>query len=132
MATFKDKQILAHLVRHNKANATLPVWYWINPMTGVKISPEFGLKDEADKWFNDLVDVHNDTYDLLNRMKQGKIFNLRAVVDATEVISSINAKKCPFKHQIKGDVLYIHLLGADLADARTRVEEYFDIIEWLN
>lgn len=131
MATFKDKQILAHLVKHNKANNPVPVWYWINPMTGVKISPEFRLKDDADKWFDDLVSVHNDTYDLLNRTKQGKIFNLRAVVDVTGVISSTNTKKCPFKHEIKGDVLYIDVLGADLADARTRVEEFFDVGEWL-
>lgn len=132
MATFKDKQILAHLVKHKQADISLPVWYWINPMTGVKISPTFPTKDDADKWFDDLVAVHNDTYDLLNRSKEGKIFKIKAVIDNSGIISSTKTKKCPFAYEITGDVLSVSVLGTDLGDARTRLEEFFDIVDWLD
>jgi hypothetical protein len=132
MSNSKQKQIIAHLIKHGRLDGVVHVCYWVNLTTGNKLSPTFASVDDANKWFNDVIDVYNDTCELLIRTKEGKIFNVKAVIDNTNIISSTKAKKCPFTHEIVGDILTASVLGTDLADARTRLEEFFVIVDWLD
>jgi hypothetical protein len=127
MSKFKDPRVITRLVKHRKADFPVPIWYWINPMTGAKLSPDFFTQEEAEDWFEDVVDGHNAAYDLLNRTKDGKIFELKGNVPE----APFRVKKCPFKYEIDGDVLTIRILGMNVEDAKKRVEEYFNILKWI-
>lgn len=132
MPKFKGGQeILAHLVKHRKADMPVAVWYWVNPMTGVKISAEFATKEEASRWFDDLVNIHNDTYDLLARSKDGEMYELKGIVEESGIYNRQKTKDCPFKFSISNCVLTISVLGMSKGDAKQRVEDYFDILSWI-
>ena len=96
-------------------------------MTGAKLSPDFFTKEEADNWFEIVVDSHNDTYDLMNRTKEGKIFELKCKVSE----APIRQKDCLIKYEVNGDILTINILGLNEEDAKNRVEEYFKVMSWI-
>jgi hypothetical protein len=127
MSKFKDPRILTRLVKHKKADFPVPVWYWINPMTGAKLSPDFFTKEEADNWFEIIVVSHNETYELMGRTKDGKMFELKCRIPE----DALRDKKCPYRYEIDGNVLSIIILGVNEDDAKNRVEEYFKVISWI-
>ena len=129
--TTKKRQFKAHLIKYRQADMQTPIWFWINPGSGVTLSPEFGTQIEAEKWFDDVVSIHNETFDLLDRVKNGKFYIVRGKVDLGDVISSKKANECPFTMHLEDDILSLEVLATTLADARERVEEFFDIIEWV-
>jgi hypothetical protein len=124
---FKGKEVLAHLMKQ-RFNGKFQ-WFWINPITGSIISQRFDTQDAADAWFNTLADSHNESYDFMNRLTNGKIYKVKAVVDFTAILSS--TKICPFDVEQEGNTLSANILGLDMYDARLRFREYFDVLEWI-
>lgn len=124
---FKGKEVMAHLMRQKVNGQTQ--WFWINPMTGSAISERFSSQAAADTWFNTLAEAHNESFDFMNRLTNGKIYKVKAVVDFTAILSS--TKICPFDVVQEGNTLSADILGVDMYDARVRFREYFHVLEWI-
>lgn len=129
--TTKKTHFKASLVKYRQTDMKEPVWFWVNTTTGTTLSPHFESQPEAEKWFDDVISIHAETYDLLDRVMYGKFFKLKAKVDIGDLISSTKVNDCPFDVHLEDDILVIEVLGKDDMDARERVEKYFEILEWL-
>lgn len=129
--TNKNKQFKAHLIKYRQADMVEPIWFWVNPSTGTTLSPKFATQEEAEQWFDDVIKIHNETYDLMNRIKNGRFYTVKGKVDIGDVISSKKANDCPFEVHLDDDILIIEVLATSIVDARSRVEEYYEILEWI-
>lgn len=129
--TVQKKQFKAALIKYRQANMENAVWFWINPSSGVALSPRFETQKEAEDWFDSLVSIHNETYDFLDRIKNGKFYTVRGRVDVGDVISSKKANECPFTMHLDDDILILEVLATSFGEAKERVEEYFEILEWI-
>ena len=107
-----------------------PIWFWINPSTGTIISDEFTTSEAAEKWFDDVLYIHNETFDLIERSMKGKFFKVKGKVDVGDVISSKKANECPFTMHLEDDIMEFEVLAKDEDDAKKRVSEFFEILEW--
>lgn len=108
-----------------------PIWFWVNPSSGSTLSPDFNTQREAEKWFDDVVKIHNETYELMDRIKNGRFYTVKGKIDIGDVISSKKANECPFTLHLDDDILIVEVLATSKADARTRVGEFFEILEWV-
>lgn len=108
-----------------------PVWFWINPNTGSTLSPKFHTQDEAENWYDSVLHTHEETYNLMTRIKKGKFFTVSGKVDIGDVISSKKANECPFTMELEDDILTVEVLAVDVDDAKNRISEYFEILEWI-
>ena len=131
MAT-KKKQFKAHLIKYRQTDGSKTLWFWVNPDSGNTISPYFQSQDSAEKWFDDLLIIHNETYDLINRVKNGFFYTIKGRVDVGEVISSMSAADCPFTIHLEDDIIEAQVLAVSKADAKKRIENYFEILEWID
>lgn len=130
--TLKKKQFKAHLIKYRQADMKEPVWFWVNPSSGASLSPQFDTQEEAEKWFDDVIEIHNETYDLIDRVKNGKFYSVSGKVDIGDLISSKKANECPFTLHLEDDILTAEVLAVSVNDAKERVEEYFEILEWMS
>lgn len=129
--TTKKTHFKASLVKYRQTDMKEPIWFWVNTTTGTTLSPHFETQPEAEKWFDDVISIHAETYDLLDRVMYGKVFKLRAKVDIGDLISSTKVNDCPFDVHLEDDILVIELMGKTELDARDRVQKYFEVLEWL-
>lgn len=127
----KKKQFKAHLIKYRQSDMIEPVWFWINPSTGSTLSPHFKTLEEAEQWFDTIIESHNQTYFLLERISKGKFYTVKGKIDIGDTISSKKANECPFEIHLDDDILIVEVLGTSIVDARARVEEYFEILEWV-
>lgn len=130
--TTKKKQFKAHLIKYRQTDGSKTLWFWVNPDSGNTISPYFQSQDSAEKWFDDLLIIHNETYDLINRVKNGFFYTIKGRVDVGEVISSMSAADCPFTIHLEDDIIEAQVLAVSKADAKKRIENYFEILEWID
>lgn len=126
-----QKQFKAHLIKYRQSDMKEPVWFWINPSTGSTLSPKFETQGEAEDWYDTVITTHEETYNLMVRIKSGRMFTVYGRVDIGDVISSKKANECNFTMNLEDDILQVDILAVDINDARARVEEYFDILEWI-
>lgn len=129
--TIKKQQIKANLIKYRDAHMTDPIWFWVNPSSGTTISPKFGTQEEAEEWFDSVVSIHNEATHLMDRIKNGKFYNLKGKIDIGDLISSKKANECPFDLHLEDDILETKVLAVSVNDARKRIEEYFEILEWI-
>jgi hypothetical protein len=130
--TVQKKQFKAALIKYRHTSMGEAVWFWINPNSGASLSPKFETQKEAEDWFDSVVDIHNETYDFLNRIKNGKFYTLKGRVDIGDVISSKKANDCPFTMHLENDILELEILATSFEHAKERAEEYFEILEWID
>lgn len=128
--TQKKKSFVANLIKYRQGDMKDPIWFWINPSTGTIISDEFTTSEAAEKWFDDVLYIHNETFDLIERSMKGKFFKVKGKVDVGDVISSKKANECPFTIHLEDDIMEFDVLGKDVEDAKKRVSEFFEILEW--
>jgi hypothetical protein len=129
--TLQKKQFKAALIKYRQTDMKEPVWFWINPSSGSKLSPEFNTQKEAENWFDSVVNIHNETYDFLDRVKNGRFYTVNGRVDVGDAISSKKANECPFTMHLEDDILSLEVLATSFEHAKERVEEYFEILEWI-
>ena len=130
--TVQKKQFKAALIKYRQANMENAVWFWINPGSGAALSPEFETQEEAEVWFEGVVSVHEETYDFLDRIKNGRFYKVKGRIDVGDVISSKKANDCPFTMHLEDDILSLEVLATSFEHAKERVEEYFEILEWID
>ena len=130
--TLQKKQFKAALIKYRQTNMEEPVWFWVNPNSGTALSPKFETQQEAEKWFDTVVSIHTETYDFLDRIKNGRFYTLRGKIDVGDVISSKKANECPFTMHLEDDILTLEVLGTSFKHAKERAEEYFEILEWID
>ena len=130
--TTKKKQFKAHLIKYRQTDGSKTLWFWVNPDSGNTISPYFQSQDSAEKWFDDLLIIHNETYDLIDRVKNGFFYTIKGRVDVGEVISSMSAADCPFTIHLEDDIIEAQVLAVSKADAKKRIENYFEILKWID
>ena len=87
---------------------------------------------EAEKWYDDVISIHTETYDFLDRIKNGTFYTVKGKVDIGGLISSKKANECPFTMQLEDDILELEILATSHTHARKRAEEYFEILEWID
>jgi len=104
------------------------VWFWINPNTRALLSGQFSTQEDAERWFDETVSIHEETYHLLNRLRYGEFYTIKCIVDPDDILSSDG---CNFTMHLEDDVLEIELLATSIEHARERVEEHIKIIEWI-
>jgi hypothetical protein len=109
-----------------------PVWFWVNPSSGTPISPKFETQEEAELWFDRLISIQTETYELLDRIKNGKFYILKGKIDVGDTISSRKANECPFTMDLNDDILYLEILATSYQHAKERAEEYFEILKWID
>ena len=131
MAT-KKKQFKAHLIKYRDPDDHSYLWFWINPNSGTTLSPHFTTQQDAEKWFDDIMVIHNETYDLLDRVKNGKFHIVKGRIDVGDTLSSVKSSLCPFTVHLEDDTIEIEVLATSVLDARKRVEVYFEILEWID
>jgi hypothetical protein len=129
--TTKKKQFKAHLIKYRTKDNSKFLWFWVNPESGSTLSPFFQTQELAEAWFDEILMVHNETYNLIDRVKNGKFYMIRARVDVEEMLTTPKTFECPFTIHLEDDIIDVEVLGVSLEDAKSRVEEYFDIIEWI-
>jgi hypothetical protein len=61
----------------------------------------------------------------------GSFHTLRAKVDIGDLVSSTKVNDCPFDIHLEDDILVVNVLGLDILDARNRVEDFIEILEWI-
>jgi hypothetical protein len=130
--TLQRKQFKAALIKYRQTDMKDPVWFWINPSSGTELSPRFETQQQAERWFDSVVSIHNETYDFLDRVKNGKFYTLKGRIDVGDVISSKKANECPFTLNLDDDILEIEVLATSFEHAKERAEEYFEILEWID
>ena len=128
----KKKLFKANLIKYKDPGSHNYLWFWINPTSGTIISPQFSSQKNAEKWFDDLMIIHNETYDLLDRVKNGMFYTVKGVIDVGDTLSSVRTGECPFTVHIEDDTIEIEVLATSVSDARKRVEGYFEILEWID
>ena len=102
------------------------IWFWINPSTGTTLSPHFENQKEAEQWFDDVVKIHKETYEFLDRIKNGSMYNLKCRVKNPPAKT-----RYPFPFKYYNFVVTVSILGVNIEDARSRIEPFFEIVEWL-
>lgn len=127
----KNKRFHAHLIKYRQADMDEAVWFWINPSSGATLSPQFTTQEAAEKWFDDVIAIHNETHSLMERIRSGNFYTLKGRVDLIQFISEKKMNASPFLIRLEGDILSVDVLAVSVDDARARVEEYFEILEWL-
>jgi hypothetical protein len=130
--TVQKKQFKAALIKYRQTDMESPVWFWINPSSGASLSPSFSTQEKAEAWFESIVTIHTETYDFLDRIKNGRFYIVKGRVDVGDVISSKKGNECPFTMHLDDDILSVEVLATSYRDAKNRVEEYFEILEWIN
>lgn len=130
--TVQKKQFKAALIKYRHASMEEAVWFWINPSSGSPLSPKFESQQEAEVWYESVVSIHEETYDFLDRIKNGKFYTLKGRVDIGDVISSKKANDCPFTMHLEDDILELEVLATSFEHAKKRAEEYFEILEWID
>lgn len=130
MAKRKKSFFQAQLIMFRSKNDEC-TWVWMNAETDNPISDIFYTREAAENWFDFVMGVHNETYSLMERLQRGKFYTVKGKVDVGDVISSKKANDCPFDMDLEDDMLIINLLAVDEDQARKRVEEYFEILEWV-
>lgn len=128
--TTKNQQFKASLIKYRSADMKEAIWFWVNPSTGTTLSPEFEKQEDAETWFDNVILVHKETYNLLARCKMGKFYTVKGRVDIGDLVSSKKANDCPFDLHLNDDILAAEVLALDERDAKDRVEEYIEILEW--
>lgn len=129
--TIKKKQFKAHLIKY-KTDEESALWFWINPNSSTRLSPYFESQKDAEKWFDDVLIIHNETYDLIDRVKNGQFYTIKGRVDVGDVISSIKSDRCPFTIHLDDDIIEVQVLATSREDAQNRVQQYFEILEWID
>lgn len=129
--SIKKQQIKAHLIKYREANMADPIWFWVNPNSNATISPKFGSQEEAEIWFDSVVEIHNEATDLLDRVMNGKFYNLKGRIDIGDLISSKKANSCPYDLHLEDDILETRVLALSLNDAKKRVLDFFEVLEWI-
>lgn len=128
----QNKQFKAHLIKYRQTDMKEPVWFWINPNSGSTLSPKFATQGEAENWYDTVIETHEISYNLLSRLKNGKFYRVFGKIDLGDVISSKKANECPFTLYLEDDILEVEVLAIDVEDAKNRVCEYFEILEWID
>ena len=129
--TLRKKKFKAALIKYRHVGVEGEVWFWINPSSGTKLSPQFTTHSEAECWFDSVIAIHNETYDFLDRIKNGKFYTLKGRIDIGDTISSKKANECPFTLHLEDDILELEILSTSFEHAKERAEEYFEILEWI-
>jgi hypothetical protein len=130
--TLQRKQFKAALIKYRQTDMKDPVWFWVNPSSGTELSPRFETQQQAEKWFDAVVSIHTETYDVLDRVKNGKFYTVNGRVDIGDTISSKKGNECPFTMHLEDDILSLEVLATSFEHAKERVEEYFEILEWID
>mgnify|MGYP000026118917 FL=1 len=130
--TLQKKQFKGALIKYRHASMEEAVWFWINPSSGTPLSPKFETQIEAESWFDSVIKIHNETYDVIDRIKNGRFYTLKGRIDVGDVISSKKANECPFTMHLKDDILQLEILATSFKHAKERAEEYFEILEWID
>ena len=124
------KQFRAALIQSIHKSGAL-VWFWINPNSGAELSPRFISQEEAENWFEKVVSIHEETYNFIDRIKNGNIYTVSGRIDVGDITSSSKVKGCPFTIHLIEDVLKLEILATSYKSAKERAEEYFEILEWI-
>lgn len=130
--TTQKKQFKAALIKYRRADMEDVVWFWINPTSGSTLSPHFNSQKEAEKWYDDVITIHTETYDFLDRVKNGTFYTVKGKVDVGDLVSSKKANECPFTMDLEDDILELEVLATSYEHAKKRAEEYFEILEWID
>jgi len=130
----QKKTLRAHLIKYREPYLNDFVWFWINPNNGQKLSGDFFTQEEAESWFQEMVQIHDEAMSLIKRAKSGRFYELQAILELERV--KIN-KNCTFEHTIKStengeNILIARVLGVDLEDAKFRIGQFYDIKEWID
>ena len=130
--TTQKKQFKAALIKYRKADMEKTIWFWINPASGTTLSPHFDSQEDAEDWYDSVITIHTETYDFLDRVKNGTFYTIKGKVDVGDLISSKKANECPFTMDLEDDILELEILATSYEHAKKRAEEYFEILEWID
>jgi hypothetical protein len=108
------------------------IWFWKSTTSNAQISPEFFSQKDAEKWFDDVMLVHEETYDLIDRSKHGEFYTVRGFVSLEELFINYKVSECPYMMYMNDEVLEVIVLALSEEDAKRRVEKYIDNIQWID
>lgn len=121
----------ASLIKYRDPESEQYVWFWVNSSSGGTISPSFNSRKDAEKWYDNILRIHFETIDLILRAKDGQFYKLRGRVDVEEMLMYTKNNKCPFRVFLEEDVITVDILARSEQEAKQRLLEYFEILEWL-
>ena len=125
------KAFAASLIKYRDPESEDYVWFWVNPSSGGAISPSFGTRIEAERWYDDIIRVHNETIDLILRAKDGQFYKLKGRINIEEMLIYTKGRHCPFPVFLEDDTITMEMLARTEEEAKERVLKHFDILEWL-
>ena len=129
--TVQKKTLKAHLIKYREPYLEDYIWFWINPNSGAELSPRFETRQDAEEWFDTVINIHEETYNFIDRIKNGNFYKVRGKIDIGDAISSKKANDCPFTMHLEDDILELEILATSYTHAKERAEEYFEILEWI-
>jgi hypothetical protein len=121
----KSSVISATLIKYRKNAYDDYSWFWIDSKSGAALSKHFETQEDAETWFNGMIAIHNETYSLLDRVMNGKVYTVSARVDL-----SAEYPKSPYPSKYEDDMLHVTLLARNEEEAKKRVEKYYYVLEW--
>lgn len=125
------KSFQANLIKYRDPESSDFVWFWVNPSSGGAISPSFPSRIQAERWYNDIIQVHKETIDLILRAKDGEFYKLKGRINIEEMLIYTKGKRCPFPVFLEEDTISMSILALSEQEAKNTVLKYFDILEWL-
>jgi hypothetical protein len=127
----QKKQFKAALIQYKHKSDGKFIWFWINPNSGAELSPRFETRQDAEDWFDTVINIHEETYNFIDRIKNGNFYSVKGRIDIGDAISSKKANDCPFTMHLEDDILELEILATSYTHAKERAEEYFEILEWI-
>jgi hypothetical protein len=121
----KSSVISATLIKYRKNVYDDFSWFWIDAKSGAALSKHFESQEDAETWFNGMITIHNETYSLLDRVMNGGWHTVSARVDL-----SAELPRCPYTSKYEDDMMHVTLIARDKEEAKKRVEQYYQILEW--
>jgi hypothetical protein len=122
----KSSVISATLIKYRKNVYDDFSWFWIDSKSGAALSKHFETQEDAETWFNGMIAIHNETYSLLDRVMNGKMYTVSARVDL-----SAELPRCPYTSKYEDDMMHVTLLARNEEEAKKRVEQYYYVLEWV-
>lgn len=111
-----------------KTNET--VWYWAHDKKGKPFSPVFKRQKEAQEWIDNFISVHSEMLFLIDRAKNGKFYNVKAIID-NDTVEDHDYPPFNITIDANDNSIGAKILATSLEEARSRFSEYYDVLEWV-
>lgn len=106
------------------------LWCWASSAKSKPFSPMFKRRVEAEAWMNNFISVHSEMKFLIDRAKNGKFYNVKAIID-NDTVEDHDYPPFNITIDANDNSIGAKILATSLEEARSRFSQYYDVLEWV-